>query len=266
MAIKSIENVKPLMLDAGGMALEAQRNLRFADRDTKEDGSIVTEADRRVEEFLFERISALYPEANVLTEETARDFDPAKPYTFAVDPIDGTDVFSLGMGGWSVSVGLFDDTMTPIAGVIVAPRLDLQIFADVGEPVELNGKAIAMPGIVQPLSERSNVMTTSRIHHEIDLSGYPGKLRSIGSAALHLSFPIIHPGVFAALEGSAGHIWDIAGAHAVNCSLGLDFVTLSGGRVDYAGMIGGEVVGEPILAGPRDNVDALRRVLVDASI
>ena len=86
------------------MALDAQRGT--VERSYKQDGSVLTEIDRRVEDYLFGEISRLYPDANVVTEETARSFDPDRPYTFAVDPIDGTDVFSQGScsrPGWICS-------------------------------------------------------------------------------------------------------------------------------------------------------------------
>jgi myo-inositol-1(or 4)-monophosphatase len=218
--------------------------------------------DKQVEDYLFERIGKAYPEANILTEETARSFDSQRPYTFAVDPIDGTDVFSQGMVGWCVAVGLLDRGLTPVAGVVFAPRLELLFFADVGKRATLNGVEIApFDQSDCTISAKTNVMAYSGIHRQLDLGGYPGKVRSIGSAALHLCFPLVYSGVFGAVEGGGAHIWDIAGAHAVNRSLGFDLECLGGGRVGYVGMVEGNPVGDIILAGRKAHVDALRDVL-----
>jgi myo-inositol-1(or 4)-monophosphatase len=92
-------------------------------RSYKSDGTVVTQIDRWVEEYLVAQIACFYPGANVLGEESAHLFDPSKPYTFAVDPIDGTEVYSLGLEGWCVSVGLLDQALSPIAGILFAPRL-----------------------------------------------------------------------------------------------------------------------------------------------
>jgi myo-inositol-1(or 4)-monophosphatase len=256
MQIDSIENLLPRVKTAGETALEAQPKRAF-----KSDGSIVTKTDREIDEYLFGQAVELYPDANILTEETARPFDPEKPYTFAIDPIDGSDVFSQGMTGWCISIGLLDQVLRPAAGIVYAPRLGLLFFADVGKRASLNGEEIALPDLTEPLSPASNVMTTSRLHHEIDLRRYPGKIRSIGSAALHLCFPLIYPTVFAAIEGSRGRIWDIAGAHAINLSVGFDLEYLGGGHVNYATMTGGDYTDDIIIAGAKHRVDDLRQVL-----
>jgi fructose-1,6-bisphosphatase/inositol monophosphatase family enzyme len=261
MTIESIKNVLEHVEAAGRMGAQAQQRMRLAERSYKDDGSVVTETDKQIDAYLFEQIATLYPQANVLTEETARAFDPDKPYTFAVDPIDGTDVFSQGMAGWCVSVGLFDGALSPIAGIVYAPKLDLLLFADVGKRATLNGAELSPPEPSEPLSDRSNVMVMSQLHRRLDLSKLPGKIRNVGSAALHLCFPLIYSGVIGSIEGTGGHIWDIAGGHALNRSLGFDLELLGGGPIDYAKMVDGSPVGDVILAGHKWRVDELREIL-----
>jgi fructose-1,6-bisphosphatase/inositol monophosphatase family enzyme len=261
MTIDSIADLREHIETAGEMGADAQQEGRGLDRALKGDGTVVTETDKRIDAFLYARIAALYPEANIVTEETTHPFDPQKPYTFAVDPIDGTDVFSQGMAGWCVSVGLFDAAPRPIAGIVYAPQLDLFLFADVGQRATLNGKALSPPEFSGPLSNRSNLMVMSLLHRRLDLRKLPGKIRNIGSAALHLCFPLIYSGVVGAIEGPGGHIWDIAGAHAINLSLGCDLELLSGGHIDYTKMIDGGPVGDVVLAGHERRIEELRAVL-----
>jgi fructose-1,6-bisphosphatase/inositol monophosphatase family enzyme len=264
MTTNSIENILEHVKAAGRMGTEAQQRMRLSERSYKDDGSVVTETDKLLDAYLFEQIAALYPQANVLTEETARPFDPERPSTFAVDPIDGTDVFSQGMAGWCVSVGLFDGALTPIAGIVYAPKLDLLLFADVGKPATLNGAVLSPPEPLEPLSDRSNVMVMSQLHRRLDLRKLPGKIRNVGSAALHLCFPLIYSGVVGTIEGQGGHIWDIAGAHAINRSLGFDLELFGGGPVDYAKMTDGSPVGDVVLAGHVRRIEELRQVLAGA--
>ncbi|MGD2164366.1 MAG: inositol monophosphatase [Anaerolineae bacterium] len=260
----TLQDVAPRLVssvkDAGEMAFEEQQALSVSDRAFKADDSVVTEADRTVEDFLVERIAALWPEANIITEETRRPFDSGKAPTFAVDPIDGTDVFSQGMPGWCVSVGLLDDQLVPVAGIIFAPRLDLLIVADGNRGATLNGSALSPPRTVEPISIRSNLMVTSRIHKHLDLSGYVGKIRGIGSAALHLCYPLIYPAVIGALEGPGVHIWDIAAAHAINRAQGQELRYLNGDPIDYAPLVRGEPGADVIVAGR----DATYQALADA--
>jgi hypothetical protein len=72
---------------------------------------------------------------------------------------------------------------------------------------------------------------------------------------------LVYPAVYGAIENANGHIWDIAGAHGINRSLGFEVELLSGGVVDYAGMVDGSSVGEVILSGHRQRIEALREIL-----
>ena len=245
---------------AGDMAWERQRAMDSSDRAYKADNSVVTEADKDVEDFLVEQITAIYPTANVITEETQRPFDPERTPTFAIDPIDGTDVYSQGMPGWCVSVGLLDGSLTPIGGVIFAPRLDLLIVAD-EDTATLNGSPLPQPLPHQPISVRSNLMVTSRIHKRLDLSGYIGKIRGIGSAALHLCYHLIYPAVIGALEGPSIRIWDIAAAHAINRAEGEELRYLNAEPLDYAPLVDGGPGADVVVAGREPIFKALREAL-----
>jgi len=259
--ILSILDLLPAVESAGQLALEAQQDLHTLGRDLKEDGSIITLTDQRVEATLTEQITSRYPEANVLGEESVWSYDPSKAYTFCIDPIDGTDVYSQGMAGWCVSVGLLDRSLTPVAGLLVAPRLGLTFVADVGQTGTLNGRALALPGEPLPLSQRANLMIPSRSHRFLDLRRFPGKCRSLGSAALHLVYPLAYQAVYAAIQVPGAHIWDIAAAHALCRSVGACFEYIDGRPVDYAPLLDGRAFEEIILSGPRAHVDALKQVI-----
>ena len=247
--------------EAGIMALREQRNMSFSDRGFKADDSITTRVDTMVESYLADRIMAIFPHANLLAEETVRRFDPSRPYTFALDPIDGTDAFSQSMAGWCISLGLLGPELMPVAGIIFAPMLDLLLFADVGKRATLNGSMLCVEGRDEPLTGRSNIMVPSSVHHQLDLRRFPGKIRSIGSAALHLTGPIAYPGVFAAVDGGRGYVWDVAAAHAVARSVGYGFEYFSGREVTYASLVTGSRVEDLILVGSAERIDALRKCL-----
>jgi fructose-1,6-bisphosphatase/inositol monophosphatase family enzyme len=104
-------------------------------------------------------------------------------------------------------------------------------------------------------------MVTSRIHKTLDLSGYVGKIRGIGSAALHLAYPLIYPAVIGALEGPGAHIWDIAAAHALNRAQDRDLVYLNREPIDYATMLDGGPARDVIMSGAVPIVETLRNVL-----
>ena len=260
MTIESLQPLLPHIRSAGDMALDLQQR-GVLQKNLKDDGSIVTQADTQVEALLVPQLSAIYSQANILTEETVMSHDPAKPYTFALDPIDGTEVFSRGMAGWCVSLGLLDRDLQPIAAIIYAPRMDLMVFADVGTQATINGHPAATADIRLPLTGTSNLMVTSKVHHYLDLARYPGKIRSIGSAEFHLASPVIYPEVVGGIQMPSTYIWDIAAAHAINSSVGHCFEYYSGEPIDYSGMIDGGQAQDLILSGSKPAIEAMREAL-----
>lgn len=260
MQIDSIQVLLPVVRTAAKRAFRAQAN-RDVKRELKSDGSVVTLVDQQVEAELVKKIHRLFPDANLLSEETVFSQRADLPYTFVIDPIDGTDVFSQGMPGWCISIGLLDQHLIPIAGIIYAVALNLLFFADVGQPATLNGAPINPADRPQQLSANSSIMVPASVHKQMDLSAFPGKIRSIGSAALHLCFPLIYPNVFATIETRGTHIWDIAGAHAINRSLEFDFEFFDGHKIEYTILLDGSPAGETILAGAPERIAELRSYL-----
>ena len=260
MSIRSIENLIDTVKKAGALACQGQDRMTFANRFVKADGSIVTEYDRKVEDYLFTAISKLYPGVNILTEETARDFDEERPYTFAVDPIDGTDVFSQGMPNWCLSVGLLDREKIPVAGIIYAPRWKSLFFADIGKAALHNGQEIMPVDSAWLFDSRTNLMVTSTIGRHVDVSKFPGKCRNVGSIALQLCFPLIYGAVAGTVTGKT-FIWDIAAGHAINRSLGLTLEYLGGGEVTYEQMTDGSPSTDYILSGTVQVIRQLRACL-----
>jgi fructose-1,6-bisphosphatase/inositol monophosphatase family enzyme len=103
-------------------------------------------------------------------------------------------------------------------------------------------------------------MVSSKIYREVVLDKFRGKLRSVGSTALHICMPLIYGGVVGSLTSSKAHIWDIAGAHAINLSLGWDLELLSGAKIDYSKLTDGGHSGEVILSGSKTALPHFRAV------
>ncbi len=258
--IETLHSLVEIVRVAGLKAQDGQRQLTAQDREFKDDGSVLTRIDEEVDDFLFKKISGFFPQVNVLTEETVRSYDETKPYTFAVDPIDGTDVFSQGMAGWSVSVGLLDRDLTPVAGIIFAPALNLLVMGDLNRTVTLNGRKITPPRI-EEVTRKSNLMVSSRFHQKFDYAKYPGKIRSIGSGALHGIFPILYSGIVGSVGQRGAYVWDIAAAHAINTASGFVHEYLNGNEVDYQPMVRGSKAADGIISGAPHLVVELRTQL-----
>ncbi|HEY8573898.1 3'(2'),5'-bisphosphate nucleotidase CysQ [Phenylobacterium sp.] len=89
----------------------------------KADESPVTEADRRGEALILQRLAERFPDVPVISEEDASEFgtpDAIAPRFFLVDPLDGTKAFVRGDPHFTVNIGLIQDGQ-PVAGAVCAP-------------------------------------------------------------------------------------------------------------------------------------------------
>jgi 3'(2'), 5'-bisphosphate nucleotidase len=96
---------------------------------TKEDGSPVTEADKRAQEIICTRLTELAPDVPIVAEEDA-DRGPGEPPSgsfWLVDPLDGTKEFVNRNGEFTVNIALIEAN-APVLGVVLAPALD-RLFA-----------------------------------------------------------------------------------------------------------------------------------------
>ena len=91
--------------------------------DSKADDSPVTEADRRGEALILERLAQRFPDIPVVSEEDASVSGAPErigPRFFLVDPLDGTKAFVRGDAHFTVNIGLIDGRV-PGAGAVCAP-------------------------------------------------------------------------------------------------------------------------------------------------
>ena len=79
----------------------------------------VTVADREAEAAIRREIRRVYPDHGILGEEHGFEAG-ASPYTWVIDPIDGTRAFVLGQLHWGTLIAL-NDGAAPIVGVMRQP-------------------------------------------------------------------------------------------------------------------------------------------------
>lgn len=81
----------------------------------------VTEADRAAERAMRERIADRFPEHGILGEEYGETPGSA-PFTWVLDPIDGTRAFIAGLPSWTTLVALLENGR-PVLGLVAQPVL-----------------------------------------------------------------------------------------------------------------------------------------------
>ena len=97
------------------------KDLDYSEYSYKSDGSIVTKADRIVEDYLIKEIKLLEKNASIIGEENefAKETFLKERY-WLIDPIDGTSRYSKGQNDYTVNVALIENGY-PVFGIIGHP-------------------------------------------------------------------------------------------------------------------------------------------------
>lgn len=105
-----------------------------------------TQADLAAEEILIAAIEKSFPEYNIVAEEHGT-IDKRSPYSFVIDPLDGTNNFVLGIPAFVINVALMKENKT-VYGIVHHPATEDTYSAARGEgafcngvPIEVNSEA-----------------------------------------------------------------------------------------------------------------------------
>lgn len=224
--------------EAGAIALALQRKYTMS---LKRDLTPVTSADMDVETFLLERIRRHDPQSGILSEETG--LRPGQgPFTWVLDPIDGTRAFAGGLPIWGILLGLLEKG-EPRAGVFYMPALGDLYWAD-GQTATRNGVPVACTGDLAMDHPLAYIAVGSNSHLRYDID-YP-RLRSLGSTAAHLVYIACSTAV-ASLTRRV-NLWDVAGVLPLLAHCGVYVAYFSGKPFEAQALMRGERMPEPILA------------------
>ncbi|MFA5865356.1 MAG: inositol monophosphatase [Phycisphaerae bacterium] len=179
----------------------------------KDDKSIVTEADKRVQDRIVERLAKEFPSHGLIAEENT-PLAASRPkgdaeFVWTIDPIDGTRNFAKGIHIFCCSIALLHQGR-PIVGAIYEPNYEWLFSASVGGPAEFNRLPVQMrpvhfgPETVFGISINTYANRPVILHHLMDYC----MLRNLGSTALHLGMTAA--GMMDGAIHFGGKLWDIA--------------------------------------------------------
>ena len=112
----------------------------------KADETPVTQADRRAEAVMRERIRTVYPTHGVIGEEYGKENEDAE-FVWVLDPIDGTISFASGCPLFGTLIGLLHHGK-PFLGAIHLPILERLCLGD-NHQTTLNGQRVQMREVGQ---------------------------------------------------------------------------------------------------------------------
>jgi len=154
----------------------------------KPDGSLVTNVDKAVEEYLRVALTKMLPGSEIWGEEFGHP-ETMKDELWLIDPVDGTSNFAFGSPIWGISVALTTPDQIEL-GAIALPELDEIFLAAKGCGATINGDDIApiKPGPVQPYELVSYNDTVIKAHPGKQI---PGKMRCSGAAVVDATFAAV---------------------------------------------------------------------------
>lgn len=201
--------LRPILAEAGAVALAHRGHL---DVSRKDDGSVVTAADRAAERVLVAGIRAAWPDDALEGEEgAAREGSAPDARRWVIDPIDGTAAFVEGLAHWGPTVARIDAGEVQV-GALWMPRLAEHYFFERGVGAFRNGAPLAPLGAGR-VRRGAVLYVPSRLHRVVRLD-WPGKARNLGSHAAHLCL-VAAGAAQAVLIGPGWSTWDTAAGLAL---------------------------------------------------
>jgi myo-inositol-1(or 4)-monophosphatase len=137
---KYLDIAVEIATEAGALLAELSRKPREISYKRKAD--IVTDADRRSEAMIIERIRRHFPDHAIVAEESGGKVTGSE-YCWYVDPLDGTTNFAHGFPVYCVTLALaYRDEV--IAGVVYDPNREELFAAERGAGATLNAQPISV--------------------------------------------------------------------------------------------------------------------------
>ncbi|MNK63635.1 Inositol-1-monophosphatase [compost metagenome] len=156
---------------------------------------LVSYVDKTAERQLVKNLKKVLPESGFITEEDETENTYDRPFTWIIDPLDGTTNFIHGIPTFSISIALYEGK-EPVLGVVYEINRGEMFYSYKGAPAYLNNKEIR----VSKASDLSQcLLATGFPYYQFDKQPQYIKLftemmqrchglRRIGSAAVDLAY------------------------------------------------------------------------------
>jgi myo-inositol-1(or 4)-monophosphatase len=238
-----------LAQDAGKLLLLYKSKIKNLKVDYKKLEGVFSKADLESEKLIIDRIKKKYPDHYILAEESAfKEFKGEKdgfkkfssyPYSWIIDPLDGTSNFLNNFDYFSVCICLAIYGV-PTVGVVYRPSNKDLFFAIKGKGATFhsNGKSTRLPKTSNKKSMKDSLLVTGfssekgQVYEEEfslfkRMSSNSRGVRRLGSAALDMCY--VANGVFDGFWESGLAPWDVSASGLICQEAGI-LVTDYNGR------------------------------------
>jgi len=257
-----LEQLVKAVVERGKELLDAYN--AGVDAKTKEDGTSLTEMDRKIGKQLKTNIEAVYGEnQKFLVEDAVEQGKKFQGNEWVIDPIDGTALFKDQVPTFGISVAKFakkaesttgkeQSEIEPVIGIFYMPAMKgdgvlyeredgetiegpghLYVAAS-GKGAQFNGNKLCMPSIPRDPQKgwRDSYIAVSSDGHRYRFA-FEGKIRAFGASAFHLA--LVSRGLLVGAFFTRFKLWDIAAGAVIVKEAGGDLCSLkTGGPIDFA--------------------------------
>lgn len=228
---KVLELSKKLAVEAGKVIMDIYHTDFSVDY--KEDESPLTLADQRANDVIVDQLAIAFPEAAILSEESADDPENRnKEYCFIVDPLDGTKEFVKKNDEFTVNIALAQNGKV-IMGVVYLPVKKELYYALKGHGAFLNSESIQVSQATDKLK-----MVVSKSHmsdkEKALLEKYSDKISNMTQAGSSLKGCLVASGQAEVYYRFGLTMeWDTAAMQAVCEEAGAIFRQMDGTEMLY---------------------------------
>lgn len=235
----NVQEIAEMLMECGKIALKFYENPPF---EYKKDHSVVTIADKMIENYLSTFFDKPEDGSYLIGEETSAERDEKyisnalKSTAWIIDPIDGTAPYSNHIPLWGTSIGFMQNgkilegsIYMPVSGEIFITDKNKVYYASGINPhdkFEVSKLAI-MPEKKHEINEAGIISISQRISKEGQYSGYNPVL-TLSCCVYSTTYLFL--GRILAYFGTV-KLWDIAAALAMAEKLGFEGILVSGEKL-----------------------------------
>ena len=136
----SLKMLEDIVRDAAEIGSRWSQSREDPSLDEKSAGQFASNADLEIERTIRTALTDAFPGQAIIGEELGGELHEHQS-GWAIDPIDGTSNFILGLPIWGISVGFIDKGVSTI-GAISLPDLGLLLSAETGGGMRVNGSPV----------------------------------------------------------------------------------------------------------------------------
>lgn len=193
---------------------------------------LVTEMDRKVEDFLLGSVRQRYPDHTILSEESGH-FNGSDKHSWFIDPLDGTTNYAHSIPHFSVSIAYAEAGQVKL-GVVYEPMRDECFTAEHGQGAFLNGERISVSAtadlvtslMVTGFPYDSSITGKTNLENFAHFTRLTQGVRRMGSAAVDMCY--VAAGRFDGYWETILQPWDLAAGSLIVQEAGGVITSLGG--------------------------------------